>query len=142
MTSQCEEISDVARARLLSRHRPGLRPAADHVTLVLLLLMILTLPTVLDKMAVDLPQGSAPPGETVTNPFALARDGVVTLDGVGVNDAAMLAPFVALKADPSARLVIRTDPEARYGRFDLMLAEVKRAGITRLGFLVDKAMVE
>ncbi len=39
-------------------------------------------------------------------------------------------------------LVMRTDPEARYDRFDQVLAEVKRAGITRLGFAGNEAMVE
>ena len=39
-----------------------------------------------------------------------------------------------LRADTAALLVMRTDPEARYDRFDHVLAEVKRAGIRRLGF--------
>ncbi len=54
----------------------------------------------------------------------------------------MPARFKALRADPAALLVMRTDPEARYDRFDQVLAEVKRAGITRLGFAGNEAMVE
>jgi biopolymer transport protein ExbD len=110
--------------------------------LVLLVMMILTLPTVLHKVPIDLPQGKAPPSETVTHPLVLARDGTVTLDGVGLSDAGMPARFKALDADPKALLVMRTDPEARYARFDAVLAEVKRAGITRLGFAGNEAMVE
>lgn len=88
------------------------------VMLVLLVMMILTLPTVLHKVAVDLPQGSAPPSETVTHPLVLARNGTVTLDGMALTDTAMPARFGALRADPTALLVMRTDPEARYDRFD------------------------
>ena len=119
----------------------NITPLID-VMLVLLVMMILTLPTVLHKVAVDLPQGYAPPGETVTHPLVLARGGEVTLDGVALADAAMPARFRALRADPAALLVMRTDPEARYDRFDHVLAEVKRAGITRLGFAGNEAMVK
>ncbi|MGP7795977.1 ExbD/TolR family protein [Sphingomonas sp. CLY1604] len=119
----------------------NITPLID-VMLVLLVMMILTLPTVLHKVAVDLPQGKAPPSETVAHPLLLARDGTVTLDGAALSDAAMPARFKALDADPKALLVMKADPEARYERFDQVLAEAKRAGITRLGFAGNEAMVE
>ena len=81
--------------------------------LVLLVMMILTLPTELHKVPVDLPQGYAPPSETVTHPLVLGRDGAVMLDGVGVSEAALPARFRALNADRTALLVMKTDPEAR-----------------------------
>jgi len=118
----------------------NITPLID-VMLVLLVMMILTLPTVLHKVPIDLPQGYAPPSETVTHPLVLARDGGVTLDGVGLSDAAMPARFKALDADAKALLVMRTDSEVRYERFDQVLAEVTRAGITRLGFAGNEAMV-
>ena len=77
----------------------NITPLID-VMLVLLVMMILTLPTVLHKVPIDLPQGKAPPSETVTHPLVLARDGTVTLDGVGLSDAGMPARFKALDADP------------------------------------------
>lgn len=37
--------------------------------------------------------------------------------------------------DPRGVLHMNTDPEARYARFDAVLADVKRAGVDRLGFI-------
>lgn len=112
------------------------------VLLVLLVMMILTLPTVLHTVPVDLPQGYAPPPETVTHPLVLGRDGDVMQDGVGVSGAAMPARFRVLNADRTALLVMKTDPETRYERCDQVLVEVKRAGMTWLGFAGNAAMVE
>ena len=78
----------------------------------------------------------------VTHPPVPAGDGGVTLDGGAFDGVAMPARLRALGADPAALLVVRTDPEARYDRFDRVLAEVKRAEITRLGFAGNGAMVE
>lgn len=40
--------------------------------------------------------------------------------------------------DERATLVMRTDPQARYERFLQVLAVVKRAGVTWLGFEGDE----
>jgi len=119
----------------------NITPLID-VMLVLLVMFILSIPAMTHKVPIDLPQGKAPPGDTVTHTLVLARDGTVHLDGTPVTDAALPARFQALKADPAALLVMKTDPEARYERFDQVLAEAKRAGITRLGFAGNDAMVE
>ncbi|AXJ95855.1 MULTISPECIES: biopolymer transporter ExbD [unclassified Sphingomonas] len=115
----------------------NITPLID-VLLVLLVMMILTLPTVLHKVPIELPQ-DAPDAYVPRNVhrLELTRAGGVTLDGAAVADAALPAlpaRLAAAKADPDALLVMRTDPEARYERFDQTLAVVKRAGITRLGF--------
>ena len=43
--------------------------------------------------------------------------------------------LVATMADKDATLTIRADAAARYETFDRVLATVKRAGVTRLGFV-------
>jgi biopolymer transport protein ExbD len=112
----------------------NITPLID-VMLVLLVMMILTLPQVLHKVPIDLPQ-DAPDAYVPRNVhrLELTRAGGVTLDGAPVADAALPARLAAVKADPNGLLVMRTDPETRYERFDQTLAVVKRAGITRLGF--------
>lgn len=113
----------------------NITPLID-VLLVLLVMMILTLPQVLHQVPIDLPQsGPVPVAERVVHTLDLARGGAVTLDGAAVADAALPARLAAVKADPASVLVMHTDPEARYERFDQTLAVVKRAGITRLGFV-------
>ena len=79
--------------------------------------------------------------EQVTHELAIARDGALTLDGAAVADAALMGRLAALRADPRNTLALRTDPDARYDRFDPILADVKRAGITRLGFVGNAGMV-
>ena len=66
----------------------------------------------------------------------------MTLDGVATDDAALARALPGLTRDPQAVLTLRTDPEARYERFNQLLAVVKRAGVTRLGFVGNEAMVE
>ncbi|MBM6576461.1 biopolymer transporter ExbD [Microvirga sp. SRT01] len=119
----------------------NITPLID-VMLVLLVMMIMILPTTLHKVTIDLP---APGGTTeprIEHRLDLSRSGVAVLDGVATSDTALPARLAVLKADPKALLVMNTDPEARYERFDQVLAVVKRAGITRLGFVGNERMVE
>lgn len=113
----------------------NITPLID-VMLVLLVMMILTIPAMTHKVPIDLPQ----PGETsrtdvVIHQLDLAANGALRLDGTPLAPAALPARLAALKADPKAELHVATDPRARYDRFDETLATIKRAGITRLGFV-------
>lgn len=117
------------------------RPIADlnmtpliDVLLVLIVMFILLVPPMLNEVPINLP---APGGETLPvteHRLAIARGGAVTLDGVGVSDAALAERLAPIARGEQATLVMRTDPQARYERFVKVLAVVKRAGVTRLGF--------
>lgn len=136
--------------------RTVLRPAfdADHATpiaalnitplidvlLVLLVMFILVLPTLTHEVPLDLPQPR--PVATLpitTHRLVLSREGALALDGVAVDETTLSARLKALAADRQAVLTMRTDPETRYERFDQVLAVVKRAGVTRLGFVGERA---
>jgi biopolymer transport protein ExbD len=113
------------------------------VMLVLLVMVIITIPIMNHEVPIDLPGPVPGPIELrVTHRLEIAASGAVSLDGVGVSDAALPARLAALRADPNAELTVRTDAQARYDRFAQTLATVKRAGITRLGFVGHQAMLE
>ena len=112
----------------------NITPLID-VMLVLLVMFILAVPAITHKVPVDLPQaGIVPPADRVTHRLELLRDGSVRLDGAALADAALPARLGALARDPATLLTFRADGQARYERADQLLAEIKRAGITRLGF--------
>lgn len=113
----------------------NITPLID-VLLVLLIMMILSLPAMTHKVAVDLPSG---PGRTIpdqkTHRLDIAASGALSLDGAAIAESALPDQLVAITADEDAVLTVRTDAGARYETFDRVLATVKRAGITRLGFV-------
>ena len=112
----------------------NITPLID-VMLVLLVMFILVLPAVTHEVPLDLPR-PLPDARLPLAPhrLVLARDGGVTLDGAVLDDAGLAARLAPIVADRQATLTLRTDPETRYERFDQVLAVVKRAGVTRLGF--------
>jgi biopolymer transport protein ExbD len=120
----------------------NITPLID-VMLVLLVMFILVLPAATHQVPIDLPQpGPSPELPVDTHRLMLARDGGVSLDGQAADEAALTQRLRAMVKNPQAVLVMRTDPEARYERFDQTLAAVKRAGVTRLGFEGNAELVE
>ena len=113
----------------------NITPLID-VLLVLLIMMILTLPIATHKVAVDLPSG---PGKAVSpdkmHRLEIGASGALSLDGAAIAESALPDQLVATMADKDATLTIRADAAARYETFDRVLATVKRAGVTRLGFV-------
>ena len=105
------------------------------VMLVLIIVMIMSLPLATHKVPIDLPNGQAKPGVEEPHMLAIDRSGALYLDGNAIADAALPATLAAIRDRPGAVLQMNTDPEAQYARFDAVLAVVKRAGITRLGFV-------
>lgn len=112
------------------------------VMLVLLVMVIITIPMLNHEVPIDIPRGRVAPEERVTHRLEIMRDGAVFVDGAATSDAALLRKLAVLRADPRAELTVRTDPQARYDHFARTLVVVKRAGITRLGFVGHQAMLD
>jgi biopolymer transport protein ExbD len=112
------------------------------VLLVLMIMIILTIPLQSHKVPIDLP--SAPTAQTDTTPLshelAIDRAGALSWDGRAIADAALPVLLATVAANDTTELHLRTDPETRYERFDTVLATVKRANITRLGFMGNETM--
>ncbi len=111
------------------------------VLLVLLVMFIITIPVQMHEIPVPLPQASAAPAESqVPHLLTIAAGGAVMLDGRAVRRAALAGPLAVLRDDPRAALQIKTDPQTRYDDFAQTMAVVRRAGISRLGFVGNERL--
>jgi biopolymer transport protein ExbD len=121
----------------------NITPLID-VLLVLIVMLILTIPMVTHKLPVELPA----PGKTpqITPPtvhrLAIAGNGALTWDNAALPDGALPGRLAAMQREDNAQLAIAADGEATYDRFDHVLATIKQAGITRLGFVGNERFVE
>jgi biopolymer transport protein ExbD len=132
----------MARAARLYRPIEQFSPIAEinttplvDVMLVLLIMFILIIPVTSHKLPVDLPQ----PGRTTPAPvhrLDLDAAGRLFWDGREVGAREFAARLAVLATDPAQPVLhMNADGETRYERFDEILAAVRRAGITRLGFV-------
>jgi biopolymer transport protein ExbD len=120
----------------------NITPLID-VLLVLLVMMIITLPATTHEIPVNLPQ----PGPDQQLPQKLHRldiapSGALTLDGAAVAEAALGKRLSAITADRQATLTLNPDATVRYEVFDRVLAVIKRAGVTRLGFVGNERFAD
>jgi biopolymer transport protein ExbD len=105
------------------------------VMLVLLIMFIISIPVMTHSVKIDLPTGH--PGiEPETHELALDSASRLSWDGAPIAEAALPARLAAFHASaPDGILRFQADAETRYEDFDRVLADVKRAGVTRLGFV-------
>lgn len=113
----------------------NLTPLIDMM-LVILIMLIVAIPLANHKVPVDLPvegpQMAPPPSHTL----AIDAAGALAWDGRPLPAAALPARLAALSADPARPVLhLAAAGEARYERVDQVLADVRRAGVTRLGFI-------
>ncbi len=109
------------------------------VMLVLLIMFIITIPVQTHAVKVDLPQPSAnnaPPVEPTKNKVYIDAQGQVFWNSMPINDV-MLRQYLdaSLQLSPEPELHFQPDPQARYEVVDRVLAIIKRANVTKLGFV-------
>ena len=102
------------------------------VLLVLLVLLVITLPHVTHKVALNLP-GGPPKGEPVTpTDVEIDFDGRVFWNGAPVADDQRLALWFSTAAEAPGVIRIIPDRRVRYERVAQILASAQRAHVTRL----------
>ena len=116
----------------------NITPLID-VMLVLLIMLIVTIPSLTHKIPVDLPQGGVQTQPSLPNRLDIAADGSLFWDGARISDA-QLPALLKSTAGADTALLIKTDEAARYERFDAVLAVIKHAGVTKLGFVGHERM--
>lgn len=111
-------------------------PLVD-VMLVLLIMFIMIIPTLSHEVPIDLPGGPPPPG--APPPFHrldITAAGALLWDGAAIPAASLPARLGAFAADPARPVLhLNADGEARYERVDQVLAQIRGAGVTRMGFV-------
>ena len=109
------------------------------VMLVLLIMFIITIPIQTHAVKIDLPQ-SSPPSDNVVDPVknkvAIDAGGVITWNGAPI-DLLTLRQYLqqSLRLPVEPELQVQPNAQTRYVVVDEVLAEIKRAGVTKLGFV-------
>ena len=109
------------------------------VMLVLLVMLIITIPIQSHIVKIDLPGKPVNPSQTLPHKLAIDAAGTLYWDGQQVKDSA-LPELLEATVYEGVDLQVQTDPATRYERFDQVLAIVKQAGITKLGFVGNERM--
>lgn len=109
------------------------------VLLVLLIMLIVTIPAAMHKLPVDLPAGPPKTAPELPHRLDIGAAGNLAWDGRPIGDAELPALLDATVAE-SGVLQFRADEAARYERFATVLNTVKRAGVTKLGFVGNERM--
>ena len=109
------------------------------VMLVLLIMFIITIPIQSHAVKIDLPvdaQTPPPPVDPQRNKIAINPDGSV-LWNAGPVDLVTLRQYLDITTTirPVPELQIQPHPDARYEVVDEVLAVVKRANVTSMGFV-------
>ena len=110
------------------------------VMLVLLIMFIITIPIQTHAVKIDLPQESLNPPENVVDPvknkLAIDAGGIITWNGTPV-DLVTARQYLdqTTRMVPEPELQFQPDAQTRYVIVDQVLAEIKRSGVTKLGFV-------
>ena len=110
------------------------------VMLVLLIMFIITIPIQTHAVKVDLPQNAAdntpPPIEPDKNRLTIAPEGTIAWNGTPI-DPVTLRQYLERTArmSPEPELHFQPDRNARFDTVDQVLAIIKRANVTKLGFI-------
>ena len=110
------------------------------VLLVLLIMFIITIPIQTHAVKVDLPQPSNEPQninvEPDKNKVIVTPDGQITWNSQPINEV-QLRQYLdqTVMMNPQPELHFQPDPLAKYNRVDQILAIIKRANVTKLGFV-------
>jgi biopolymer transport protein ExbD len=110
--------------------------------LVILIMLIVSIPMTTHKVPIDLPAPAVPRTPPPVHRLAIQASGVLLWDGQALPAASLPARLAALQADPALPVLeLYAEGEARYERVDQVLAQIRRGGVTRLGFVGNERFV-
>lgn len=120
----------------------NITPLID-VLLVLLVMMMLSIPAVTHKVAVNLPTGVSGTSTSVVNKLFLNSAGTAIWNGIPMDSDRLRGRLEMMAKDPAnPQLHFESDAEARYERFDQLVAMIKRAGVEQVGFVGNQQFAQ
>ncbi|MBC7385467.1 MAG: biopolymer transporter ExbD [Cryobacterium sp.] len=108
--------------------------------LVLLIVFMISAPLMQQGIQVDLPKANAPTLNEIPDQLVLVVDKAkrVLINGNAVASGSLRNRLVAMsKAKPEIQVFIQADQNIPYGFIAQVMAEVKQAGITRVGLVTE-----
>jgi biopolymer transport protein ExbD len=112
------------------------------VLLVLLVMFIITIPIQTHAVKIDLPSAcaSCPTVDSDKNTITIDPADRVAWNGTPISLGDLRITLLKTRAmDPQPEVHLLPDSRARYGKVDEVLAEIKRARVTRFGFVGNEA---
>jgi len=112
-------------------------PLVD-VMLVLLVIFIVAAPVINHSVQLELPRASSAPSEATIERVTLSLDAVGRLywDHVPIEREVLFDRLrEAVVADPELAVYLRADRDTRYEVLARIMADARRAGVARLGFV-------
>ena len=111
--------------------------------LVLLVMFIVSIPIATHEVPLDAPRGTPPLVPVPAHRLDIDVAGRLFWDGRPLSDSQLRSVLARHAADPSQpELHIAAAAETRYERVDQILADVGRAGITRMGLIGNERFAE
>lgn len=111
------------------------------VMLVLLIMFIITIPIQTHAVKIDLPVNDPnnkqqPPIDPIKNKVSVDPSGTVLWNGSPIDLVTLRLYLDRTRAmNPEPELHVQPDANARYEVVDRVLAEIKRSGVTKMGFV-------
>ena len=113
----------------------NITPLID-VLLVLLVMLMLSIPAVTHKVAVELPSGTADADTQAVNRLFLNAAGTAIWNDIPMDSDRLRVRLEQMARDPAQpQLHFESDAKARYERFDQLVAMIRRAGVEKIGFV-------
>jgi biopolymer transport protein ExbD len=127
----------------------GARPMSEinmtpliDVMLVLLVIFIVTAPLIGSSLKLDLPKADAgsPGGAPAVVALAIDAEGRMYLDEQPATAEQIVERVrAAARRDPGTEVQLRADQRVPYGRVAELIGWVQQAGLSRIGFVTERA---
>ncbi|MFO8004644.1 ExbD/TolR family protein [Thioalkalivibrio sp.] len=112
-------------------------PLVD-VMLVLLVIFIVTAPVITHSVQLELPRASSTPSEQTIDSVTLSLDaaGGLYWDNAPIDHEVLFGRLQeAVATNPELAVYLRADRDTRYEILARIMADARRAGVARLGFV-------